>query len=100
LSLSLSRSPLSSFLIWCAGRSLRETILAALQPVAFAPVVAIHDAVDRAGILDSQLAGQDARVARAASVANNTNRPLHPLSDNSRDGHQRQTNKWLTRCTE
>jgi hypothetical protein len=31
------------------GRRLRETILAALQPVAFAPVAAIHDVVDRAG---------------------------------------------------
>jgi hypothetical protein len=60
------------------GRRLGETILAALQPIAFAPVAAIHDVVDRAGILDSQLAGQDARVARAASVANIKNRPLHP----------------------
>ena len=59
------------------GRRLRETILAALQPVAFAPVTAIHDVADRAGILDSQLAGHDARVARTASVANIKNRPLH-----------------------
>ena len=57
---------------------LRETILAALQRVAFAPVAAIHDVVDRAGTLDSQLAGHDARVARAASIANIKNRPLHP----------------------
>ena len=61
------------------GRRLRETILAALQPVAFAPVAAIHDVLDRAGILDSQLAGQHARVAPAASVAIIKNRPLHPL---------------------
>ena len=60
------------------GRRLRETILAAIQPVAFAPVAAIHDVLDRAGILDSQLAGHDARVACTASVANIKNRPLHP----------------------
>ena len=57
------------------GHSLRETILAAVQPVAFAPVAAIHDVVDRAGKLNSQFAGHDARVARAASVANIKNRP-------------------------
>lgn len=32
-----------------------------------APVAAIHDVVDRTGILDSQLAGHDARMARAVS---------------------------------
>ncbi len=35
-----------------------------------APVAAIHDVVDRAGILDAQLAGHDGRVARAASRVN------------------------------
>jgi hypothetical protein len=36
--------------------------------------------VDRAGILDSQLAGQDGRVARAASCVNIKNRPLSEVS--------------------
>ena len=32
----------------------------------FAPVTAIHDVINRAGILDSQLAGHDGKVALAA----------------------------------
>jgi len=36
----------------------------------FAPVAAIHDVVDRSGILDSQLARHAGRMARAASGIN------------------------------
>jgi hypothetical protein len=41
-----------------------------------APVAAIQDMVERAGIFDSQLAGHDGRVAENASVVNIKNRPL------------------------
>jgi hypothetical protein len=43
-----------------------------------AVVAAIHDAVDRTGILDSHLARHDARVTRAALVVN-IKTPLGPL---------------------
>ena len=36
----------------------------------FAPVTAIHDVINRASILDSQLTGQVGGVALAASLAN------------------------------
>ena len=36
----------------------------------FAPVTAIHDVINRASILDSQLASHDGRVALAASYIN------------------------------
>jgi len=36
----------------------------------FAPVTAIHDVINRASLLDSQLAGQVGGVALAASFAN------------------------------
>jgi hypothetical protein len=36
----------------------------------FAPVTAIHDVINRASILDSQLAGQTGGVALVASLAN------------------------------
>jgi hypothetical protein len=46
-----------------------------------AQVTAIHDVVDCAGILDSQLAGYDPKVARAALLINIKNRPENrPLS--------------------
>jgi len=42
----------------------------------FAPVTAIHDVINRANLLDSQLAGRDGRVSLAASHINIKNRPL------------------------
>jgi hypothetical protein len=42
-----------------------------------APVAAIQDVVDRTGMLDSQLAGHDGRVARATSCVNIKNQPLY-----------------------
>src|ERR1035437_9093390 len=42
-----------------------------------APVAAIQDVADRTGILDSQLAGHDRRVARATSCVNIKNQPLY-----------------------
>ena len=41
------------------------------------PVAAIHDVINRAGILDSQLAGHAGRVALAPSCVNIKNRPLY-----------------------
>jgi hypothetical protein len=43
----------------------------------FAPVTAIHDVINRASILNSQLAGHDGRVALAALCINIKNRPLY-----------------------
>ena len=45
----------------------------------FSPDPFISFVVDRAFILDSQLAGHHAKVARAALVMNIKNRPLFPL---------------------
>jgi hypothetical protein len=45
-----------------------------------APVTAIHDVVDRTGILDSHLSGHDPKVACAALLINIKNRPIyHPI---------------------
>ena len=44
-----------------------------------APLAAIHTVVDRAGILDAQLASHDGRVARAASCGKIKNRPLYGI---------------------
>jgi hypothetical protein len=48
----------------------------------FAPVTAIHDVINRASILDSQLAGHDGRVALAALCINIKNRPRSRLLSN------------------
>jgi hypothetical protein len=42
----------------------------------FAPVTAIHDVINRASLLDSQLAGQTGGVALVASLANIKNLPF------------------------
>ena len=43
----------------------------------FAPVAAIHDVIDRAGIFDSQLARHDGRVPSGPLYVNIKNRPLY-----------------------
>jgi hypothetical protein len=53
-----------------AQRLIEAVAIRIIHEDPFAPVTAIHDVINRASILDSQLAGQVGGVALAASLAN------------------------------
>ena len=49
----------------------------------FAPVTAIHDVINRASLLDSQLAGPAGRMALVALQINTKNRPFYWADDSA-----------------
>ena len=61
----------------------------------FAPVTAIHDVINRASLLDSQLAGRDGRVALAALCINIKNRPYFRPPAYSTLNFRAMAGEWL-----